>query len=189
MQYSRETGNQFASPPAPCSPNLSRRTTPVPFSGDTDYMKMLREAQRENSARSSARVSPISSALMSRSSTCRNTPSTSPKSPPNSPNTELADFEDNLIKGVIVNREAETVNHNWRSRPNVHPPRASWKMTGTSSKTSSGSQSDSEERRLEKADYPGMLTALVASNLTSLVLGALAGYWFFKRASSRMSPS
>ena len=102
--YRESSANPFASPPGPSSP---KRTTPVPFNVDNDYLKMLREAQRENSARSSARVSPISSAMMSLSSTCKNTPSASPKSPPNSPNTELANYEENL-RGVVVNREPES---------------------------------------------------------------------------------
>lgn len=169
----RETGHPFycAAPPSP------RRTTPVPFNTDNDYLRMLREAQRENSARSSARVSPISSAMMSLSSTCKNTPSASPKSPPNSPNTELANFEDSL-KGVVVNRELTEEQFNWRSRPNSQPPRA-WRMAG--SKASSGNQSESEERRQERPELEGLVTALVASNLLSLVLGAALGYWFFKR--------
>ena len=110
------------SPPVPSSPN---RMTPVPIL-DKDYIKMLKEAQREYSARSSARVSPISSAMMSLQSTCKNTPSTSPKSPPNSPNVELADFKDlkeQLKKqGVFINREPEPTmddiltHADWRSR-------------------------------------------------------------------------
>ncbi len=54
------------------------RITPVPppFAGEQDYLRMLREAQRESN-RSSTKVSPISSALMSVSSTTRNTPSAS----------------------------------------------------------------------------------------------------------------
>ena len=52
------------------------RVTPVPFGGEQDYLRMLREAQRESN-RASNKVSPISSALMSLSSTTRNTPSQS----------------------------------------------------------------------------------------------------------------
>jgi len=179
VDLSRESGHQFASPPTPSSP---RRTTPVPFNIDNDYLKMLREAQRENSARSSARVSPISSAIMSVSSTCKNTPTASPKSPPNSPNTELANFEENL-RGVIVNKEPE--NHDdpytyWRSRPNSLPPRT-WKIA--SSKTSSGNQSDSEERRSDKREMQNFLAPLLATNLLSLTLGAAVAYWLFKRGS------
>jgi len=186
VDLTRESSaNPFASPPGPSSP---KRTTPVPFNVDNDYLKMLREAQRENSARSSARVSPISSAMMSLSSTCKNTPSASPKSPPNSPNTELANYEENL-RGVVVNREPESHSQedmnavNWRSRPNLYPPRG-WRLANTnnSSKTSSGNQSDSEERKTEKPELTSQLTALIASNLVSLVLGAAVGYWLFKRS-------
>eukprot|EP00088_Acartia_fossae_P041762 TRINITY_DN4369_c0_g1_i13.p1 TRINITY_DN4369_c0_g1~~TRINITY_DN4369_c0_g1_i13.p1 ORF type:complete len:207 (-),score=63.97 TRINITY_DN4369_c0_g1_i13:243-863(-) len=186
VDLTRESSNNpFASPPGPSSP---RRTTPVPFNVDNDYLKMLREAQRENSARSSARVSPISSAMMSMSSTCKNTPSASPKSPPNSPNTELANYEENL-RGVVVNREPdiqEDINAaNWRSRPNLYPPRGGWRFaTNTSSKTSSGTQSDSEERKSEKPELRNHLTALIASNLLSLVLGAAVGYWLFRRSAA-----
>ena len=84
---------------------------------------MLKEAQREYSARSSARVSPISSAMMSLSSTCKNTPSTSPKSPPNSPNVELADFKDlkeQLRKqGVFINRSKFSKLVNFRNKHSV----------------------------------------------------------------------
>ena len=178
----RETGIQFSSP-VPTSP---RRTTPVPFNIDSDYIKMLREAQKEHSARSSARVSPISSAMMSLSSTCKNTPSASPKSPPNSPNTELANFEENL-RGVVVNREPEVLEEvygvNWRSRPNMLPPR-NWRIA--SSKASSGNQSDSEERKTEKSQISRYLPALIATNLLSLTLGAWLGYWIFKRTSIKI---
>merc|ERR1719468_865537 len=138
---------------------------------------MLREAQRE-SARSSARVSPISSAMMSMSSTCKNTPSASPKSPPNSPNTELANYEENL-KGVVVNREPDIQEDisvsNWRSRPNLYPPRG-WRLptNNSSSKNSSGAQSDSEERKSEKPEL---------SNHLSLAIGAAVGYWLFRKTS------
>lgn len=84
------------------SQHTSRRVTPVPFGGEHDYLRMLREAQRESN-RSSTKVSPISSALMSLSTTPkRNSPSSSPKSPPNSPNCELATFPEEL-RGVYVN--------------------------------------------------------------------------------------
>lgn len=177
------TANPFASPPGPSSPC---RTTPVPFNVDNDYIRMLREAQRE-SARSSARVSPISSAMMSMSSTCKNTPSASPKSPPNSPNTELANYEENL-RGVVVNREPDVQEDisvsNWRSRPNLYPPRG-WRLptNNSSSKNSSGAQSDSEERKSEKPELRNHLTALLASNLLSLAIGAAVGYWLFRKTS------
>jgi len=85
------------------STSSSRRVTPVPFGGEHDYLRMLREAQRESN-RSSTKVSPISSALISLSTTPKKTtPCSSPKSPPNSPNCELATFTEEL-RGVYVNR-------------------------------------------------------------------------------------
>lgn len=41
---------------------------PIPFGSENDYMRMLKEAQRETSCRTSARVSPITSAFMSHNS-------------------------------------------------------------------------------------------------------------------------
>ena len=170
--------------------NSPRRTTPVPFNVDSDYLKMLKEAQRENSARSSARVSPISSAMMSLSSTCKNTPSASPKSPPNSPNTELVNFEENL-KSMVVNRDPDALEDfslSWRSRPNMLPPR-SWRFNSSTaaaagSKTSSGNQSDSDERKAEKSDLQRYSGALIGTNLLSLALGAFIGFWIFKNGNN-----
>jgi len=81
-------------------------TAPSPFGSEHDYIRMLREAQRESN-RSSTKVSPISSALMSLSSTPkRASPIHSPKSPPNSPNPELASAEE--LKGVYINKIGTT---------------------------------------------------------------------------------
>jgi len=185
VDLTRDFGNSHASPPVPSSPN---RMTPVPIL-DKDYIKMLKEAQREYSARSSARVSPISSAMMSLSSTCKNTPSTSPKSPPNSPNVELADFKDlkdQLKKqGVFINREPEPTmddilnQSDWRSRPNMLPPR-SWKLAGVnSSSNSSGSSSVKNECRQREWTGDIMLTML-GTNVMSLVVGIGFGYWVYR---------
>jgi len=176
------------SPPVPSSPN---RMTPVPIL-DKDYIKMLKEAQREYSARSSARVSPISSAMMSLQSTCKNTPSTSPKSPPNSPNVELADFKDlkeQLKKqGVFINREPEPTmddiltHSDWRSRPNMMPPRA-WKLNGVSSSNSSGSSSVKNE--CSKRDWTGdIILTMLGTNAISLAIGIGFGYWVYRKSAS-----
>ncbi|XP_012054728.1 PREDICTED: uncharacterized protein LOC105617780 [Atta cephalotes] len=75
-------------------PPLATRTTPTPFSitGEREYLRLLREAQRDSTH---------SSAKHSLASSRRDTPRDSPKSPPNSPNTELS-TEDEL-KGVYIN--------------------------------------------------------------------------------------
>merc|ERR1712147_418250 len=93
----------------PGGSNSPARTTPVPFGGESDYMRMLREAQSETSARTSARVSPITSAFVSQGST-RAPPS--PKSPPNSPNLEFSDSEEINSSHIYVNR-VPTPPKNW----------------------------------------------------------------------------
>lgn len=171
-----------STPPFPPSPG---RGTPVPLVQDQDYMRMLREAQKEFSARSSARVSPLNSAMMSVSSTTKNTPSASPKSPPNSPNVELSDFrefKDQLRQqGIFVNRDPEhrvdesTGLTDWRSRPNSVPPR-SWAPPGARKGPGAGCEGGRGEDRL--------LYTLIASNLLSLGLGVAVGYWVYRRSAS-----
>jgi len=188
VDLTREFPGAYASPPIPSSPS---RTTPVPFGLEQDYMKMLKEAQKEYSARSSARVSPISSAMMSVSSTCKNTPSASPKSPPNSPNVELADFKDLKqqlkTQGVFINREPQPTmddilnNTDWRSRPNMIPPR--WRLAGTSSKNSSGSGSVKNEGT--RNDWNGdIILTIIGTNTLSLAIGIGFGYWAYRKMSS-----
>jgi len=188
VDLTRDFSQCHSSPPVPSSPN---RMTPVPVL-DKDHIKMLKEAQREYSARSSARVSPISSALMSVNSTCKNTPSASPKSPPNSPNVELADFKDlkqQLKKqGVFINREPEPTmddilyNSDWRSRPNTTPPRT-WKLAGASSSNSSGSSSVKNEEG--RRDWSGdVLYTMIGTNALSLAVGVCFGYWVYRKTAS-----
>eukprot|EP00092_Neocalanus_flemingeri_P097911 GFUD01124838.1.p1 GENE.GFUD01124838.1~~GFUD01124838.1.p1 ORF type:complete len:256 (+),score=67.74 GFUD01124838.1:106-873(+) len=197
VDLTREFPGAYASPPVPSSPS---RTTPVPFGLEQDYMKMLKEAQKEYSARSSARVSPISSAwvspissaMMSVSSTCKNTPSASPKSPPNSPNVELATFKDLKeqlkTQGVFINREPEPSmddilnNTDWRSRPNMIPPRT-WRLAATSSNNSSGSGSVKNEGT--KKDWNGdILLTMLGTNVLSLAIGVGFGYWVYRKTAS-----
>ncbi|KAF7418787.1 hypothetical protein HZH68_001440 [Vespula germanica] len=90
------------------NPISAERRTPLPFSsGGEEYLRLLREAQRD-STQSSARHSLASSR--------RDTPRDSPKSPPNSPNTELS-TEDEL-KGVYINYSCNKKNH----KPNPFDP-------------------------------------------------------------------
>ncbi|TRY77319.1 hypothetical protein TCAL_11643 [Tigriopus californicus] len=179
------------------------RVTPIPFGGEQDYLRMLREAQRE-SKQNSNKVSPISSALMSLSSTTRNTPSASPKSPPNSPNPELATFAEDL-KGVYVNRLSEPVSPvgavgqpvtpsemlwDWTSRPTAQP--RDWKLApnirsrkSSSSFTSSGAHSSSAATRDangKKTTYSkGVIYTLIITNIISMIIGAGIGMWISKR--------
>jgi len=187
VDLTREFPNAYASPPVPSSPN---RTTPIPFGLDQEYIKMLKEAQKEYSARSSARVSPLSSAIMSVSSTCKNTPSSSPKSPPNSPNVGLANFKDlkEQLKnqGVFINREPEPTmddilcTTDWRSRPNMLPPR-NWRLA--SSNNSSGSASVKNEGKNKDWNSEILLTIL-GTNTLSLAIGIGFGYWVYRKTTS-----
>lgn len=73
-------------------PRTPERVTPLPFSSGDEYLRLLREAQRESGH---------SSLVVSLASSRRDTPRGSPKSPPNSPNTELSTGED--LKGIYIN--------------------------------------------------------------------------------------
>lgn len=81
-----ELGNNSSGPRTP------ERVTPLPFQSGEEYLRLLREAQRESNQ---------SSRVVSLASSRRDTPHDSPKSPPNSPNTELCNEDE--LKGVYIN--------------------------------------------------------------------------------------
>jgi len=177
VDLSKELSGGITSPP---------RTTPIPFGSESDYMRMLREAQSETSCRTSARVSPITSALMSRNSTCRNSPIPSPLSPPNSPNTELADLAEyhEDLSGIYINRlkepEAAIADFmwDWSSRPNMLPPK-DWKLQCQRSKSSSGTHlaKPAKSKYSKKIVYTMVLT-----NILSLIIGAGFGMWLYRKS-------
>eukprot|EP00088_Acartia_fossae_P069050 TRINITY_DN8911_c0_g1_i3.p1 TRINITY_DN8911_c0_g1~~TRINITY_DN8911_c0_g1_i3.p1 ORF type:complete len:211 (+),score=63.65 TRINITY_DN8911_c0_g1_i3:292-924(+) len=165
------------------STHPSSRTTPVPFGSDQDYMRMLREAQKETSCRSSARVSPLCSALVSQ----RSSPCMSPKSPPNSPRTEIADYTAQF-RDVFINhmKESDTTltdfMWDWSSTP--CPPKdwkSDWKCSNGSSTNSS-----SKSAKLSKSRLSRFYTFLL-SNLVSLVLGAGLGAWMYRRSAANLN--
>ncbi|CAB4056435.1 BNIP3 [Lepeophtheirus salmonis] len=135
------------------------RVTPIPFGGEQDYLRMLREAQRESS-RSSNKVSPISSAFMSLSSTCRNTPIQSPKSRPNTPNPDMTFYPDDL-DDVYVNRIKNEDSRNGR---------LFMEMVAL------------EEAK--KYFSKKLALTVVLTNLISLIIGAGIGVWLCKRGGS-----
>ena len=73
-------------------------TPPLPFSSGDEYLRLLKEAQRESNQ---------SSKMSSRRDTPKNS---SPKSPPNSPNNEPSTNDEDL-KGVFINYYAAKVNY------------------------------------------------------------------------------
>ncbi|PBC33620.1 BCL2/adenovirus E1B 19 kDa protein-interacting protein 3 isoform X1 [Apis cerana] len=170
------------------------RITPLPFSsGGEEYLRLLREAQRD-SLPSSARHSLASSR--------RGTPRDSPKSPPNSPNTELS-TEDEL-KGVYINyccnKESEFLEKNtdwiyeWSSRPDQAPPKyenllflipqSDWKFKHPQGMNKRKSYSI----RTTKVGKIGLfskevLYTLVITNILSVLVGAGLGVWLSRRGS------
>ncbi|KOX80290.1 BCL2/adenovirus E1B 19 kDa protein-interacting protein 3 [Melipona quadrifasciata] len=159
------------------------RITPLPFSsGGEEYLRLLREAQRD-SLPSSARHSLASSR--------RGTPRDSPKSPPNSPNTELS-TEDEL-KGVYINyccnKETELLEKNtdwiyeWSSRPDQMPPK-DWRFKHPQGLNKRKSYSI----RTTKVGKIGLfskevLYTLFITNILSVLVGAGLGVWLSRRGS------
>lgn len=154
---------------APCtSPD---RVTPLPFTSGEEYLRLLREAQRESN-QSSARVSLSSSRR------------DSPKSPPNSPNTELVDDE---FKGVYINYSYKdgvvNVENNsdwiwdWSSRPDQAPPK-DWKFKHPKRKTYSIRHAKVGKNSLFSKE---VLYTLFITNVISLLLGTGVGLWLSRR--------
>jgi len=160
----------------------SLRTTPVPFGSDQDYMRMLREAQKETSCRSSARVSPLTSCLVSEKSS----PCMSPKSPPNSPRTEIADYTAQF-RDVFINhmKESDTTltdfMWDWSSTP--CPPKdwkSDWKCY-TNQTSGSSKSAKSSSNKLSR------FYTFLLSNLVSLIIGAGLGAWFYRRSAGNIN--
>uniref|UniRef100_A0A171AX58 Bcl2 adenovirus e1b 19 kDa protein-interacting protein 3 n=1 Tax=Triatoma infestans TaxID=30076 RepID=A0A171AX58_TRIIF len=143
------------------------RTTPLPFAPAEEYLRLLREAQRESN-QSSARVSLASSRKGS------------PKSPPNSPNTELSVDED--LKGVYINyhgKEGEWVGvdkstdwiWDWSSRPDQAPPK-DWKFKHPARKMLSMRTAKVGKIALFSRE---MMYTILITNVLSLIIGTGMG--------------
>ncbi|XP_055295243.1 BCL2/adenovirus E1B 19 kDa protein-interacting protein 3 [Sitodiplosis mosellana] len=151
------------------------RVTPLPFTFGEEYLRLLREAQRESNQ---------SSRVVSLTSSRRDTPKESPKSPPNSPN-----FTDEELRGVYVNywnkEGGEYVNFNnadwiweWSSRPDQLPPKG-WnfqhprRRPGYSMRLARVGNNSLFSREV--------LYSLLLTNVLSLIIGAGVGVWLSKR--------
>lgn len=182
------------------TPTGSRRLASFPFGGEHDYLRMLREAQRESNW-SSTKVSPISSTLIS----YKNTPSGSPKSPPNTPNPELASSLEEELKAVYINHLNKPINDesgfsasdiiwDWSSQPNI--PCKEWtnvaaslrsRKSSSSSKLGSSCPSSSKESsrnyNFKKKGFfsKEVLLTVLITNLVSFLVGAGLGIWLSKR--------
>uniref|UniRef100_A0A0A9XIU3 BCL2/adenovirus E1B 19 kDa protein-interacting protein 3 n=2 Tax=Lygus hesperus TaxID=30085 RepID=A0A0A9XIU3_LYGHE len=149
------------------------RTTPLPFTPADEYLRLLREAQRESN-QSSARHSLASSRKGS------------PKSPPNSPNTELSIDED--LKGVYINynnKDGEWVGvekntdwiWDWSSLPDQFPPK-DWKFRHPCRKMLSIRTAKVGKVALFSRE---MMYTILITNVLSLLLGTGMGIWLTRR--------
>lgn len=154
------------------------RITPLPFSSGEEYLRLLREAQRESNQ---------SSRVVSLANSRKATPGGSPKSPPNSPNTELCTEIE--LQGIYINnlaKENEFIHAkdtewlcDWNSRPDQLPPK-SWKFEHpkrripgcsiTAARVGSNSLFSRE-----------VIYSLLITNVLSLLVGAGFGVWFSRR--------
>ncbi|XP_075160619.1 BCL2 interacting protein 3 isoform X1 [Haematobia irritans] len=156
------------------------RITPLPFANGEEYLRLLREAQRESNQ---------SSRVVSLASSRRDTPRDSPKSPPNSPNTELCPDEE--LKNVYINYwnktgESQKDNNDWldewNSRPDQQPPK-DWKFEHPQNQKKKTAGYSIRLTRLGKNSLFSreILYSLILSNVLSLLLGAGLGLWLSKR--------
>jgi len=171
-----------------------------PFGGEHDYLRMLREAQRESN-RSSSKVSPISSAFIS----VKTTPAGSPKSPPNTPNPELASSFHDELKAVYINHlvkpddgedglTASDIMWDWSSRPNI-PCNREWTFTSVRSRKSSSSSKLSSLNNSKESSPPNgkkksyltkeVFITVLLTNLVSFLVGAGIGIWLSKKGVSQ----
>lgn len=155
------------------------RVTPLPFTFGEEYLRLLREAQRDSNQ---------SSCVVSLTSSRRDTPKESPKSPPNSPN-----FTEDELRGVYINYwnkdggggDGEYVNFqnadwiwDWSSRPDQCPPKG-WnfqhpkRRPGYSMRLARVGQNSLFSREV--------LYSLLLTNVLSLIIGAGVGVWLNKR--------
>ncbi|XP_042236403.1 uncharacterized protein LOC121875778 isoform X2 [Homarus americanus] len=171
-------------------PGSPDRVTPLPFGNGEEYLRLLREAQRESN-QSSARVSLASS----RRDTPRDSPHDSPKSPPNSPNTEMAtDPEEAVLKGVYINyynKEGDFIRvekntetdwiWDWSSRPDQTPPKE-WRFSHPRKGVSRGASIRHVMVGNSSLFSRDVLYTLLITNVLSLLLGTGIGIWLSKRS-------
>ena len=134
-----------------------------------DYLRLLREAQRESN-QSSARVSLAGSR--------RDSPRSSPKSPPNSPvqgGTPLIMEWQSYYINTETKDDVETLS-DWSSRPDQMPPK-NWSFRNPKSDTLSIRYARVGDTSI--FSRKGLCTLFI-TNLLSLLLGAGVGVWLSK---------
>lgn len=174
-------------------PGSPDRVTPLPFGNGEEYLRLLREAQRESN-QSSARVSLASS----RRDTPRDSPHDSPKSPPNSPNTEMATDPEEaaMLRGVYINyynKEGDFIRvekntetdwiWDWSSRPDQTPPKE-WRFSHPRKGVSRGASIRRVMVGNSSLFSRDVLYTLLITNVLSLLIGTGIGIWLVKRSGS-----
>nr|CAH0113155.1 unnamed protein product [Daphnia galeata] len=166
----------------PTSPT-AERPTHLPH-GPDDYLRLLREAQRDSNQ---------SSALVSLASTRKNSPHSSPKSPPNSPNTEPAG-EGEELKGFYINyctKDGTSLENDtdwvwdWSSRPESQAPKE-WKFMHPEGRIPI-KKPYGYSIRFAKVGGTSVfsrqvLYTMVITNLVTLLLGTGIGFWLSRRS-------
>lgn len=176
-------------------PSSPDRVTPLPFGNGEEYLRLLREAQKDSN-QSSARVSLASS----RRDTPRDSPHDSPKSPPNSPNTEMATDPEEaaVLKGVYINyynKEGDFIRvekntetdwiWDWSSRPDQTPPKE-WRFSHPRKGVSRGASIRRVMVGNSSLFSRDVLYTLLITNVLSLILGTGIGIWLSKRSGSNV---
>lgn len=151
--------------------------------GPEDYLRLLREAQRDSNQ---------SSAIVSLASTRKNSPHSSPKSPPNSPNTEPAGDGEEL-KGFYINycsKEESGLDSStdwvwdWSSRPEQQAPKE-WKFVHPEGRLPTKKPYGYSIRFVKVGGTSvfsrQILYTVVITNLISLLLGTGIGFWLSRR--------
>lgn len=162
------------------NPRTPERVTPLPFSSGEEYLRLLREAQRESNQ--SSRVVSLNSSRLA-------TPRDSPKSPPNSPNPELCNEHD--LRGVYINywnKEGDVISakdndwfwEEWSSRPDQLPPKG-WNFEHPRRNRALGLSMRLARVGKNSLFSREVLYSLLITNVLSILLGAGLGIWFSKR--------
>ncbi|KAH8410796.1 hypothetical protein KR222_009679 [Zaprionus bogoriensis] len=163
------------------------RITPLAFNNGEEYLRLLREAQRESNQ---------SSRVVSLASSRRDTPRDSPKSPPNSPQSEQC--PEDALQNVYINYwtkagdKQNTDNgdwlQNWNRGVDEQPPK-DWQFE----RATDGDEEGEEKKktagysiRLKRLGANSLfsreiLYSLLVTNVLSLLLGAGFGLWLSKR--------
>jgi len=155
-------------------PKTPDRTTPLPFGSGEEYLRLLREAQRESNQ---------SSRVVSLSSSRRDSLRGSPKSPPNSPNTEL-NPEDELTGVYINDYNKEKLDDDWvwgwSSRLDAQPPK-DWKFEHPKGRVGPG-----YSMRLVRVGKNSLFSreviyGFLLTNVISAILGVGIGVWLSRK--------